>query len=1174
MLDFGMVRMSTSHSEFGGPRDEGAGVGTPGYMSPEQISDKADRTDQSDRIDRRADVFGLGGLLFFLLTGEPPCPHFPAPDVDAERLRSSGHDHGLIEICLQALSTEPKRRYQYAAEMAAALDAWLTSNGMTDGPASSLTARNGVAGPAPDQWRRQNKGRPRSNRNRRASETARVRYLQDFGGLLAAMDKGLLHNALRLDLGLAPVHDMLWSYSAPTDGGDLPASLDDAFDSCDRRLLLLGRPGAGKSTSLIQIGLRLVAEAELAVDAPLPLLVNLSEFEVFRETQRSGLTLFRTREPSDEAIFEEWLGRSWAKFPGTKRFVHDWLRNGDVAFLFDGLDEVSDTMRPLIVRLINEELIDQHPDRPVVVCSRLNEAQQLFTHNGNRLKLSGSLCLNPLTSAQIRAYLMDASAPDLLNVVLNDVQLLDLARTPLTLGMISVAYRNMPPDRIPRMASRSALYDQLMHDYLRRGQQRVERRRRGMVCDNNLEHDVPVADYRYTPDALGTSLEWLAIRLGRRMQISTSLASLDQLLEGTDGALHTQYDWYLRNACRFPFIAFVVGCVAVPGSLFAGTDILESIAASILVTAMLSIALVMIGNIRQLAVRSLLYVWAAGFIGIGAVSTASADAFQRSISPAAAETALWMYLFTGMLCLFISSREVSQTRAAVPLIGCLIVSAIYATLPDPLWPKYSSLLPRNMLGITLFWIAYVATRHNLQTAFFIGIMVLGGNGLSWMAGAVLAATGTATLPIFYFIYVQCAMAVPVLLLDLPLITIATATVALLCGGSYAILTCVAMTVLAMWAGTRAGNAKVAPKGFVGGRLYPIQELRGSISRWFHSPSLRLMLWLTARFPLRARRFIRYCDQGLFLQEFVVRGGRSNEFRFVHRLFRDYCALRTIRLALHGEDGAARLVAIRNLSGFGDAALGLLGEFVHWPDSNERLQAVKALGDIPGPESAGYLQLAICDAEPRIRKAALLCSDRLPEEHRRELVQKTENDRETSVQLARIAVLSGYQREKERELRDAEDAWYRRNMQLRTGLGTAALALSKTSMDRGLGELLIALRDDEDFRVRSSAAFVLGLIRDDDAVTSLVASLEDPSLVVGMEACLALATIRDRRAVDGLLVALRRRSRIQAFVAMALAAIGDTRAIPALRRERLLTDKYAMNEIDKAIQYLTERTGNV
>jgi serine/threonine protein kinase len=83
---------------------DGTAIGTRGFMAPEQM--KAGDTP----IDARADVYGLGAMLYLLLTGETP------PEVgQADRLASRRDlPAALRAVCIRAMAPEPVDRYQDA----------------------------------------------------------------------------------------------------------------------------------------------------------------------------------------------------------------------------------------------------------------------------------------------------------------------------------------------------------------------------------------------------------------------------------------------------------------------------------------------------------------------------------------------------------------------------------------------------------------------------------------------------------------------------------------------------------------------------------------------------------------------------------------------------------------------------------------------------------------------------------------------------------------------------------------------------------------------------------------------------------------------------------------------------------------------------------------------------
>ena len=86
--------------------DAGTVVGTAGFMAPEQA-----RGDVQE-LDARADVYGLGAILFLLLTNR-------VPEGDpAGRLRNAGVSRPLAAICARALASEPSQRYQSVTALA------------------------------------------------------------------------------------------------------------------------------------------------------------------------------------------------------------------------------------------------------------------------------------------------------------------------------------------------------------------------------------------------------------------------------------------------------------------------------------------------------------------------------------------------------------------------------------------------------------------------------------------------------------------------------------------------------------------------------------------------------------------------------------------------------------------------------------------------------------------------------------------------------------------------------------------------------------------------------------------------------------------------------------------------------------------------------------------------
>ncbi len=124
LIDFGLARLRPAQ---GSAIDQPMG-GTLGYMAPEQARGEV------DRINAASDVFGLGGVLNYLLTAQPPFPGTDAHqvqhqtsrgEVDLSPLKATKAPRRLAAICAGALAPDPANRYATAEALANDLDRFL-----------------------------------------------------------------------------------------------------------------------------------------------------------------------------------------------------------------------------------------------------------------------------------------------------------------------------------------------------------------------------------------------------------------------------------------------------------------------------------------------------------------------------------------------------------------------------------------------------------------------------------------------------------------------------------------------------------------------------------------------------------------------------------------------------------------------------------------------------------------------------------------------------------------------------------------------------------------------------------------------------------------------------------------------------------------------------------------
>src|SRR6266536_1646350 len=125
LTDFGLARLVETESTVTRTMEV---LGTPSYMAPEQA------VGNNAAISAITDVYGIGAVLYQLLTGHPPFAGGTTYEtikllLDAEprqpRLWNARIDRDVSTICLKCLEKDPKRRYSSALALAEDLERWL-----------------------------------------------------------------------------------------------------------------------------------------------------------------------------------------------------------------------------------------------------------------------------------------------------------------------------------------------------------------------------------------------------------------------------------------------------------------------------------------------------------------------------------------------------------------------------------------------------------------------------------------------------------------------------------------------------------------------------------------------------------------------------------------------------------------------------------------------------------------------------------------------------------------------------------------------------------------------------------------------------------------------------------------------------------------------------------------
>jgi hypothetical protein len=219
----------------------------------------------------------------------------------------------------------------------------------------------------------------------------------------------------------------LFCRPAVVSGGGVSAlagEIDEIFEASGRALLILGAPGSGKTVTLLELARRLVESAKADPSAPAPVVLNLSSW-------------------SDRfADMETWIAEEiFRTYRIPRKIARKWVADVEghpLVFLLDGLDEVKPAFQTRCAAAVNR-FRESHGLSGVAVACREADYQSI----AETLHLETAVRIRPLTQEKIQDYL-DALGPDfstLIRALETDPALGELARSPLMLGIMTLAYQ-------------------------------------------------------------------------------------------------------------------------------------------------------------------------------------------------------------------------------------------------------------------------------------------------------------------------------------------------------------------------------------------------------------------------------------------------------------------------------------------------------------------------------------------------------------------------------------------------------------------------------------------------------------------------------------------------------------------------------------------------------------
>ncbi len=864
----------------------------------------------------------------------------------------------------------------------------------------------------------------------------RVRYLEYIQNDINNKLNASIHNARFIDLGISdsPVSTHLpWVYKDSNKTLEFE-SINDAFNHYKGRMLLLGSPGSGKTTTMLHIAKKLTVNALKDENAPVPLIVNLSKFKF--ETNTSLFDFKHRKHKADPKYsksteIEQWIVSEFIRFPGiTTTLASKWIVDGKIAVFFDGLDEVDDAHRARLVELLNTTFLSRYSNHTTLVCSRINEYLPFQEHKEKRLNLDGAVTLQPLNDTQIINYLAQTNSKGIIDTLLVDESIKEMARTPLILSMMSLAYGSAIPVELNSELSLTEKRHQLIGSYVAKMLQRKERRERHIPFDENEENNVPIHNYKYAPKKINQYLGWLAVRMSVRMQTAFPYSQLyNFLLQSIDRDTKSSIWWitgiskglllllmYLFAILIFdyrffsdaPFI-LIFGSVIIMGSvLFQWFKYGKSNEKT---------SVPFLSNPQDIIIALVVILMAAYITGLLSVTMSSILPGSNFLS-----VGVLFFSFIISLILFVILRVQNDEddiyfQRGMILLTCLNTSSLVILFLDNMIPTDNPNFWHYTCFINVFcnliiysWLIWDGIKNNKpRDTYLIAVPLITLAILTGLIslGSIMIGENIETSIFVFFILLGLTF---IGIYKFPLAAFLTIFLGL-CVGSLLygnqgsiigmFIAAFSILILELLRDRDVRHNIKASKRTIAQQIEKWLEYSNVMeSNYFLSPVSQKLLGMFRYQPLNTKSFHRYCENALLLKS------SAKDFEFIHRIVRDYFSLRELQPNLHSDNLTLKIESIRSLGYQGDAGIDALIEFSVNANPDIRKAVQWAFGRIASPTVVDYIKLGLKDEVPMVRIEALKSSSHpnIRSIDYGKIITKMFNDPESEVQLATLEIV--------------------------------------------------------------------------------------------------------------------------------------------------------------------------